>query len=735
MIRAVKKSLLLLPLLAAACRRPEPIRHLSLAGAEMITLGIEARPSRHLPHGSAVSWTIPSSTGGTLELAAGVAPDFPAGATAVNFDIFRVEGEHKEKLIRKAVKAPSPPAWDTFTLPWPPHRRPASLVIEAESYLSGTPTGDPLAAPALLAEPILLPTGRSRTPPRRMVLFLVDTLRADRLGCYGDKLAKTPAFDRLAKEGLTVERVLSAADWTLPAHASLFTSAPVSRHEAGGLRRGLGRELPTLGETLQTRGYRTLAVTGGGFVQPAFGIARGFDRYLCTDPRTENVRVSVQRALELMRAYKDQPFFFFFHTFQVHQYPHELGIHPDKVGDPALLYRMMTDKYRDEVSVTDSAFGDLRKGLAEMGIAAETALLVTSDHGEMLNDRPDAIKTMVYGHSHPYLHDEENRIPLILFDPFHSSRRGPFAGPASILDVAPTVLETLDLPANPAFEGLTLNHLERNPELARNRLLVTEEPHNECLALERAGEKLILRPARPFRALWWGKPYGPIPPLESYDLRKDPGEKADLGSGLPEFEALRAEANWVVGERFPGSLLLSIPSEAAVTYSMSGASGIRQAMLRGARQGDTPPVLDAAGEVHGELSAGASGVWIAVQPNQPKEALRVKLVAPADLGAKLGGGSPVRDGETRLPWSELLQKGSPPKTPLLFYATSLVPGDAKPGGGAALTPETVAQLRSLGYLNMPESEARGVAGAPVSASPRTKGPGVVIIELSRKAGR
>jgi arylsulfatase A-like enzyme len=698
----------------------------------MISIGNEARPVRRISHGNSVTWTIPSSSGGVVELACGLSPEEATPTLSAEFRVYRVDGSRRTQIGARTVRPSQPATWVTWTVPWKRHFSPMELSIDIDCLSDGKPLPDPLSAPALLAEPILVPESGHAAVRENMVVFLIDTLRADRLGCYGDRSASTPEIDRLAAEGLRVDRVLSAANWTLPAHASLFTSASVARHQAGGLRRTLGRELPTLAETLQARGYRTLAVTNGGFVNPNFGVARGFDRYLCVDLHSENVRASVKRALELIAPYRGEPVFLFFHTYQVHQYPHELGVHPDKVADSNLLSRLMNRKYDEEVTLADAAFGDLRRGLPALGIASRTALVLTSDHGEMLNDRPGSIPTRVYGHSHPYLHDEENRIPLVLFDPRNPARGRVLAGPASLLDIAPTVLDVLDLAPNPSFEGVPLSNLEKNPALSSSRTLITEEPYNECLAAERGGRKLILRPARSFRSLWWGKFYATIAPLESYDLLKDPGEKRDLGAKMPGSGALRAAADRDIAEHFPGSVLVRVPAHAPVVMlSFRAKSGIRRAMLFGSRDGDLDPALDASGAAHVEVPSGGSDLWIAVAPNRPRDLLELGIESATPLTASLGDGEALTEGERRARWEALLPRRDLPEIAgaLLLYAAALDPAKESASTESGPTPENIEQLRSLGYLNLPGKESGASSGAEAARGFSGPGPGILIVTI------
>ena len=142
----------------------------------------------------------------------------------------------------------------------------------------GLPTAAVLAA-TLVAAGVLW----SRRPPpvRRDSLFLVtlDTTRADRLGAYGYPRARTPAFDRLAREGVRFDAAFSPAPLTLPAHASLLTGLLPPRHGVRNNGFRLADTVPTLASHLQSRGFATGAAVSAYVLDRGYGLRRGFDFY------------------------------------------------------------------------------------------------------------------------------------------------------------------------------------------------------------------------------------------------------------------------------------------------------------------------------------------------------------------------------------------------------------------------------------------------------------------------
>ncbi|HUN82280.1 MAG TPA: sulfatase-like hydrolase/transferase, partial [Phycisphaerae bacterium] len=118
-------------------------------------------------------------------------------------------------------------------------------------------------------------------------MILVDTLRADKLGCYGNKLGLTPRIDQFAAQGCLFEKAYSHAPWTLPSTASLLTSLYPAQHGAGSRAGGMNDFLfdgitpgvYTLAESFYNHGYSTAAEVSVLFLAPKYGLNRGFQTY------------------------------------------------------------------------------------------------------------------------------------------------------------------------------------------------------------------------------------------------------------------------------------------------------------------------------------------------------------------------------------------------------------------------------------------------------------------------
>src|SRR5262245_53741556 len=183
-----------------------------------------------------------------------------------------------------------------------------------------------------LAVTFVRAANQGKRPP--VILVSLDTLRADRLGVLGNTRGLTPRLDALAREGTVFDQAESPAPWTLPAHASLFTSLLPYDHGARWEHRPLRPALATLAEHFREAGYRTASFNGGGYVTGILGLNQGFEIY---EEHDEIVEGGPERilggALAWTRSMRDAPFFLFLHTYQVHTpYTHADRADPNDAG-------------------------------------------------------------------------------------------------------------------------------------------------------------------------------------------------------------------------------------------------------------------------------------------------------------------------------------------------------------------------------------------------------------------
>jgi arylsulfatase A-like enzyme len=317
------------------------------------------------------------------------------------------------------------------------------------------------------------PTARSN-----VILVSVDTLRRDRLGCYGYTAPTSPAVDRFSGDAVLFDLAIAQAPSTLASHASLLTSLLPSHHGASwGASRPLPDEVTTLAEVLRAAGYRTAAFTGGGQLDPVYGIGQGFDTYRLPE-QADTLENAVLAATDWMVEDRSQPFFLFLHTYEVH-HPYtpdpdllELfdsdysGRLPNQISSK-LVQRINSGElelepgdlahivacYDAEVRSADRGFSALLSLLRSEQLYDETILVFTSDHGEEFGEHG-----AVGWHSHT-LYDELLRVPLIIKFADRWSAGHEVSTQVRLIDVAPTILGALGIRADVGFHGVDLRGL------------------------------------------------------------------------------------------------------------------------------------------------------------------------------------------------------------------------------------------------------------------------------------
>ncbi len=120
-------------------------------------------------------------------------------------------------------------------------------------------------------------TSDRRSP--NVLLIVMDTARHDRLSCYGYHRDTTPNIDKIGKEGVVYENAISAAIWTLPSHASIFTGMYLSKHGVTGEHKYLDDRFDTIAEVLKSQGYRTAAFSNNPYVAKWSNLTQGFDMF------------------------------------------------------------------------------------------------------------------------------------------------------------------------------------------------------------------------------------------------------------------------------------------------------------------------------------------------------------------------------------------------------------------------------------------------------------------------
>jgi len=375
------------------------------------------------------------------------------------------------------------------------------------------------------------PAVRSAEPALRpsIVLVTLDTTRADHLGCYGAARSATPRIDALAASGVRFTEALSPVPLTLPAHASLLTGRVPRRH---GVRDNAGYRLdatvPLLTERLTAAGYATAAFVSAAVLDRDGGLARGFQTY------DDSVRVGDRRAFDYQERAASQtvdsvlprlaelkaPFFLWVHLYD----PHLPYVPPEPFAS-----QFKDRPYDGEIAFMDAQLGRVIDALKRKGTTVYVAL--AGDHGESLGEHGESSHGV-------FLYQATQHVPLIVTGPGLPTGTT-VAATVGLVDVAPTLLALVGLPALPDADGRSLVSLMRGARPAsRDYELETFYPSNSY-------------GWAPLRALVSGPyKYVEAPRPELYELPTDPRETNDLArpKAVHAMELSRALSQRVDGD-------------------------------------------------------------------------------------------------------------------------------------------------------------------------------------------
>ncbi len=309
-----------------------------------------------------------------------------------------------------------------------------------------------LAIPAWLAIRSWIHSGatQQRSPDLNVILITIDTLRADHVGIYGAGQARTPVLDSLAAEGTYFEHCVSQVPLTLPSHTSLLSS---TYPQFSQVRDNGGFQVPgaltLISEILKGRGRATAAFIGAFVLHGKWGLNQGFDTYsdrfdparygkilLENEKRADEVLGDARKWLQNLG---DRRFFAWIHLYDPHS-PYDPPAPFDHSSPRAA--------YRGEVEYTDGELGKFISFLKEQELYDHSLIIVAADHGEGLGDHNED------GHG-MFLYETTVHVPLILRAPLPFARHR-VDETVELVDVAPTVLDLLEIPAPKQWQGRSL---------------------------------------------------------------------------------------------------------------------------------------------------------------------------------------------------------------------------------------------------------------------------------------
>lgn len=422
------------------------------------------------------------------------------------------------------------------------------------------------------------PPAAARVP--NVLLVVVDTLRADHLGCYGYARPTSPTLDALAAAGVRFEHAAAMSSWTKPSTASLLTGRAPTAHQTLSERARLPEAEITLAERLGALGLRTALLSANPWVTPEYGFDQGVDDFYSVyderfvrvtlfmqvlkrvsplvDPRmrlynrvkylvlgeistTARDTLLVDEALRWLAMHGREPFFLYLHMMSPH-HPYDppapfdrfvpSRAHAPVKNYPRKSYRFfehgdplppdaladLVARYDGDVLYADTEIARLLAGLERAGVAASTAVVVTADHGEEFYDHAN------WGHGQS-VYDELVHVPLIVRLPAGARAGERVTTPVSHADLVPTLVDLVGGPHDASLEGQTLLH-DAPPRPVWSEVIYQ---YGEARALVDGTRKLVVTHE------------GDRTTTALFDLKADPAERSPLPASDPDTTRLAAE--------------------------------------------------------------------------------------------------------------------------------------------------------------------------------------------------
>ncbi len=361
-----------------------------------------------------------------------------------------------------------------------------------------------------------------------VVLISIDTFRADHV-----RPDTTPHILALAGEGIRFENVLSPVPLTLPAHSAMLTGTLPPRngmHDNLGYR--LSDENVTLAEVLKSKGFATGAIVSSFVLSSKFNLSQGFDSYNDQFVQEHKIAYLSERkgdettsfAEKWLEAHRREKFFLFLHYYD----PHDDYSPPEPFRS-----RFATDPYSGEVAFADEQVGKVVAELKTLGLYDSTLVVVTGDHGEMLEEHGERTHGF-------FIYQSALRVPLVIRPPGLSSPRV-VSEWASLVDIVPTVASLLGITPPPRTQGRDLSPLWNDPAAPWAR----RELYAESVTPDRY---YGARPLFGLLADRWKYIHTKRPEL--YDLSRDPEESTNVLSDNPQIaEGMKKRLGELLSEK------------------------------------------------------------------------------------------------------------------------------------------------------------------------------------------
>ncbi len=374
-------------------------------------------------------------------------------------------------------------------------------------------------------------------PKLNVIVILVDTLRADKIGTYGYTARKTtPNLDSFAAGAQVWEQAVSQDAWTVPSVASLFTGVDPQAHRTLNFKQGQKLETDTiadshdtLAESFKAGGYTTSAFIKSTVISTSHGFSQGFDTFEIVGGKDQAWGYSAKELNDVAIPWlttqlkSGKPFYTYLHYMDPHSpykapepwYSKYKGSYSGKMDgahvqlDEAFKAGTLTQAdwdhelalYDAEVEYFDTEFGRLWGELQKAGAASNTLVVFTADHGEAFNEHKNVF--------HGNLYQENIHVPVLVRGP--GIKAGRMKHYAQVIDIAPTLAELTGVPKGKYWQGKSMV-----------AAMAGGGGHTNAVYSEYAGHRMVIEPSTGLKLILGdGAP-------KLYDLKTDPLEKSNL---------------------------------------------------------------------------------------------------------------------------------------------------------------------------------------------------------------
>lgn len=464
---------------------------------------------------------------------------------------------------------------------------------------------------------VLSPVASGAAAKPNIVLVTLDSTRADHMGFLGSKARLTPNLDNLARQSMVFEQAYSQAPLTVVSHATILSGTYPQTHRASEFGNRLAPTLPLVPDLLRARGYRTAAFVGSIALDPKNGFAPGFDRGFADydagfhqPERGQSGTSSTERpgAQVVARATA--------WLFRNPQGPFFLWVH---LNDPQAA---SAASYNAAVAAADAAVGKLVAALRASKLYDDALIVIGSDHGQSLGAHGEDTHGV-------FLYDETIHVPLLVKLPQNLNAAKRVVARASLVDIAPTILEIAGVAIPSQMQGQSLLRIAKS-NADQPVYSASDFPQRafgwSALESWRAGKYLYVRAPKP----------------ELYDLSTDPGATHNLA------QTSKATLETIAGQLDGFDRRFSASGNAAGGSELTSSEMQKLASLGyvGLQKSSSPVATAATGIDPKDGIANANKVVSALALlNQEKPEKAVAALQPVMAVASKDVSGAIRDGD------------------------------------------------------------------------------------------